>query len=163
MPKNKNTLTITCSNVVICDDVRREDNGKVILIGVYTGEIVVTEFPHAMDLTCWFEIASRGDGKAPFSARALFEPDGIELFSVSAGIERERGPLGEEVTEDYFAAPCGQVQIERPGTIVVQFKSGESDWQTVRSKNVASAAAIMERAAPKQTNATANAARKKKN
>ena len=162
MPKSKNTLTITCSNVVICDDVRREDNGKAILIGVYTGDIIISDFPYVVDLKCWFEIASKGDGDTPFSARATFEPDGIPFFSLDAGIERERGPSGEEVTEDYFAAVCSPVRVERPGTIVVQFKSGGSDWQTVRSKRIESAASLMERADATQPTPTAISARKKK-
>jgi hypothetical protein len=38
-------------SVLICDDVRREENGKEILIGVYSGDIIVTRFPAAMALT----------------------------------------------------------------------------------------------------------------
>jgi hypothetical protein len=29
----------------ICDEVRREDNGKLLIIGVYTNDIIVMNFP----------------------------------------------------------------------------------------------------------------------
>jgi hypothetical protein len=35
-------------SVIICDDVRREDNGKEILIGVYNGVILVPRFPSVL-------------------------------------------------------------------------------------------------------------------
>ena len=33
------------NNIVICDDVRREDNGKHILVGVYGADIVPGALP----------------------------------------------------------------------------------------------------------------------
>lgn len=35
---------------VFCDDVRTEDNGKQILIGVYGNDMVVGQFPHSQPL-----------------------------------------------------------------------------------------------------------------
>jgi hypothetical protein len=35
----------------VCDEVRREDNGKLILIGVYSSNIVVRELPAALVLS----------------------------------------------------------------------------------------------------------------
>lgn len=32
-------------SVIFCDDVRREDNGKLILVGVYTGFLGIPSFP----------------------------------------------------------------------------------------------------------------------
>jgi hypothetical protein len=32
-------------SVILCDDIRREDNGKEILIGVYNGVILFPKFP----------------------------------------------------------------------------------------------------------------------
>ena len=35
----------TVETVLLCDDARREDNGKHILIGVYAGTVLLTEVP----------------------------------------------------------------------------------------------------------------------
>jgi hypothetical protein len=36
---------------LVCDEVRQENNGKFFIIGLYTGPIVVTQFPAPLGLT----------------------------------------------------------------------------------------------------------------
>jgi hypothetical protein len=48
---------ITVKHVVVCDDIRREDNGKEILIGVYSGGIIVPQFPVPLALACRYSVA----------------------------------------------------------------------------------------------------------
>ena len=38
-------MTATIESVFVCDDVRREDNGKLIIIGVYGRDIGFSQFP----------------------------------------------------------------------------------------------------------------------
>lgn len=38
-------MSVTHKYSIICDDVRREDNGKLIILGMYVGIIVVQSFP----------------------------------------------------------------------------------------------------------------------
>lgn len=35
---------------LLCDDVRREDNGKLIILGLYFGVITVPQFPATLPL-----------------------------------------------------------------------------------------------------------------
>jgi hypothetical protein len=39
---------VTNKFTLICDDVRREDNGKLIIIGIYTGVVLVPQLPLVM-------------------------------------------------------------------------------------------------------------------
>ena len=39
------------SNVIVCEDIRVEDNGKRMLIGVFGGIIQVSNFPHRLNLS----------------------------------------------------------------------------------------------------------------
>jgi hypothetical protein len=39
------------ASVIVCDDIRREDNGKALLIGAYAGDILVPQFPAAVQLS----------------------------------------------------------------------------------------------------------------
>ena len=41
-------MTVTIESVFVCDDVRREDNGKLIIIGVYGRDIGLSQFPAAI-------------------------------------------------------------------------------------------------------------------
>jgi hypothetical protein len=38
-------MPITSKYTIVCDDVRREDNGKLILLGVYADKMIVAQFP----------------------------------------------------------------------------------------------------------------------
>jgi hypothetical protein len=38
-------MAVTHNYTIICDDVRREDNGKLIILGMYMGTITVPSFP----------------------------------------------------------------------------------------------------------------------
>jgi hypothetical protein len=58
---------------VLCDDVRREDNGKLILVGLFA-EMSVSQFPYRCPLLC---VANKwGKGQGEFHQRTrLITPD----------------------------------------------------------------------------------------
>ncbi|HKZ00641.1 MAG TPA: hypothetical protein VJ180_00280, partial [Pyrinomonadaceae bacterium] len=45
----------------VCDEVRREDNGKLIFIGAYSSDIVVPELPAVLILTLVVRVEMKGD------------------------------------------------------------------------------------------------------
>jgi hypothetical protein len=65
--------------VLICDDVRREDNGKLILIGVYHEGIVVPGYPATvlMRVVCNGEVIEAGSYKVSYR---IEDSDGGVLF-----------------------------------------------------------------------------------
>jgi hypothetical protein len=57
-------LKLVCG--IVCDDIRREDNGKEIIIGVYSGSIVVPQFPATLLLSLWVGLeAPRAQSPSP--------------------------------------------------------------------------------------------------
>src|SRR5215472_4088319 len=70
---NSNTPHIKPLHVVFCDDIRREVTGKEILIGVYSGNLMVPRFPAAIVLATWvpFERVGNDVGKIPVEFRML--------------------------------------------------------------------------------------------
>ena len=40
-------------SAIFCDDIRREDNGKELLIGVYSGSLQVPILPAPVMLSVW--------------------------------------------------------------------------------------------------------------
>jgi hypothetical protein len=49
-------MAITHNYTLLCDDVRREDNGKFIILGLYTPDIVVPAVPFAVPSLCLFTV-----------------------------------------------------------------------------------------------------------
>jgi hypothetical protein len=60
-------------HVIFCDDIRREDNGKELLIGVYSGNLVISHLPAHLVLSVWvsFEKPETWEGKIPIEFRLL--------------------------------------------------------------------------------------------
>lgn len=95
----------TTFDVIVCDDIRVEQNGKFILIGVYTGSILVESFENTMSLCFWlrFHGLKPGrhsntftifhNGKILFKADGILEADDAEtpqgfLFNVPVKLEK---------------------------------------------------------------------------
>jgi hypothetical protein len=47
-------MPITARYILVCDDFRREDNGKMILIGLYLPDMVVAQIPFVMPTLTFF-------------------------------------------------------------------------------------------------------------
>lgn len=55
---------------ILCDDVRREDNGKLIILGMYFGAITVPQFPAILPtLTILSVFQADRPGNIPFTLR----------------------------------------------------------------------------------------------
>ena len=55
--------------LVFCDDIRREDSGKHILVGVYGSNIILNSFPSTFFMSVWFKMLRppKGDHKFLFT------------------------------------------------------------------------------------------------
>ena len=119
-----NKIIVTCS--LFCDDVRREDNGKRIVIGTYTKGLSVQKVPSDIGLTIL--VAGRtehgGEGELPFAFRVM--QDDLEIGGISATA------VFEDVGEDYhpFELSFGSVgiQIQRKGFVILEMKQGDDEW-----------------------------------
>jgi len=47
---------IKIHSAIIADQIRREDNGKSIIIGVYSGNIILPKFPVELRLAFWIDM-----------------------------------------------------------------------------------------------------------
>lgn len=115
--------------VLVCDDVRREDNKKEILIGVYGSAVVVPALPAFVNLVFWMQATSARPGLHKFTFRVVNESD-TEFLNVTGdmnvGNPHELGSLG-----------VGTVyQAQANGKLFFQCRSGDSDWVTLRTVEV---------------------------
>jgi hypothetical protein len=78
-------------HVIVCDDVRREDNGKELLIGVYNHAIIVAEDPpYTLMKLCFrilVDLRSTGKKKMVF---VINTPSGRDFLSAEGTVEAER-------------------------------------------------------------------------
>ena len=51
------------TNIILCDDVRIEINKKLILIGVYSGDIIVAKLPYRLKLAVYLEYLPESAGE----------------------------------------------------------------------------------------------------
>ena len=129
MPEKRTQVQLI--NAILCDDHRREDNGKVILIGIYTGDIVVSNIPANILLRVWLNFRTEGTGGEDISVRIVDGESGL-LTGIDGRIDNVSGE------EDYISlvTPKLPLSFDEEGTIVVQWKSGESDWIDLISKRI---------------------------
>ena len=80
-------VSVDCA--IVCDDVRREQNGKLILIGVYGNNIIVPSYPVTLKLSIVLAGHSDVSAQVPLKLRILqdannyWEADGQMVFDVA--------------------------------------------------------------------------------
>jgi len=121
---NKSPLSIKAG--IICEDVRKEENGKFIIIGAFATDIVVQSFPTSLLLT----FLLIGEAAEPF--------DGMIEFRIwYDNVERVqgRGGLKGQVAGGVLL-PIPNILLENlasPGTIKFEIKVAGDNWNTVCS------------------------------
>lgn len=119
------------ASVTICDDVRREDNGKEIHIGVYSGGIVVPVVPFILPRLCFvFRYQCDNDRRPPHIEFIVQFPEMNREFSARAPAEALawRDPNRAEVVR-YFRVALATVHVNVPlraeGRITIWVDDGD--------------------------------------
>jgi Family of unknown function (DUF6941) len=77
---------------VLCDDVRQENNGKLLLIGVYSDIVQVARLPLQLrSLGVVIKAKAVAAGRESFSAK-VSDPQGNELFRAGGELNYEGEP-----------------------------------------------------------------------
>jgi len=123
-------LPFTVAAVVLCDDIRLEQNNKHILIGVYNGTIVVQNFPAVFPVCWWMQVLSNETGSFELDIQLVKDQRDTLL----------RASIGYEIhTKDWasISLPRIPLQIHGPGKLQLQMKKkAESDWTTVQELEI---------------------------
>jgi hypothetical protein len=116
---------------VVCDFVRREDNGKLIFIGVYSENIVPNKFPATLILTCVGIVYAPEPVRSDIEVRVLF--DGESKQTVDGSIEVHKAGV--------LFLPIPNIRLKDlagPGTLSFQIREREKHWQTMMDIEVGS-------------------------
>jgi hypothetical protein len=115
-------------SVIICDDIRKEVTNKEILIGVYTGDIVVSSFPASIPLAFWVELTPYRPGKHEFNLR-LSIPGKKGKLVIQAALEVAT------LTGTSAAVAGFQITFDEPGELTLEIGFGD-EWHLLRRKTV---------------------------
>ena len=113
--------------VILCDDIRREISNKDILIGVYSGDIVVPSFPALINAAFWLEGIPETLGAHELQMRVYLRDKPPIEMKVSINVNMP-GPFG-------LAVPTLQILVEEETEILFEFLDGET-WSTLKRKKV---------------------------
>ncbi len=115
---------------VLCDDVRRENTGKDILIGVYGGNVKVPAFPAVFAPVFWISMTAKNVGsyQVDFWIKYPGESDGHKFEGGNVSIN-EVGSLGV-----YLPPIAVNFIAESPIALLGRIDNGE--WETIVEKKI---------------------------
>lgn len=100
----------TARYILACDQVRREDNGKFIIIGLYTPDMAVQQIPFAMPTLAFFMcLESDRPGNFQFRMRLDHLESGRVLAEGMGGVQFNLPGLG------FFPVQLGGLQFPGAG------------------------------------------------
>ena len=105
-------------DVILCDEIRREDNGKFVFIGVYTGHVLVPRLPFDLPTLTFFTKWSAKAGESLDGCFEVYSPDGKLMYRLDAPFEG--GATLEGVR--HFALAVRSFRFSQEGTYRLDHK-----------------------------------------
>lgn len=106
-------------NAVLCDDIRQEKNNKYILIGVFSGDVVVPQFPATLALSLYAEYFSDTPGQQ--NATLIYALSGEKKIEAHAKISiRSPGTAT-------LALPPVPIEFPEPGELTISVQLTDSE------------------------------------
>ena len=133
------SLPIDFRETLVCDDIRREDNGKAIIVGVYSGDIIASSFPSDMRVSFWLQgrptqqINEKQQMKLELRLLYQDETPGTKV-DIDAMIEPSGTvPEGASVVLVLSSVP---IHLEKPCKLLLSIQDNEQKWITLAEKRV---------------------------
>lgn len=125
---------VTIHAALVCDEIRKEANGKYFFIGVYTGDILAQKFPLQLRLgSCLFGKRS-GEGEVETEVRFVVRIRKKEPSTITGKI----GLRFDQSSEDDVCLPLPLITLkfESPGSLTVRTRHAGGSWRKVLAKRV---------------------------
>jgi len=125
----KNKIDIKILQTIVCDEVRREDNGKFFLIGVYSDAIFMNTIPANILLSFWIQCEIQLKEKK--SLEFKIEGDALQkpvTFVSEIGNEQV---FGKSLTIPIILRIL--LEIKSEGSFSIEYRmSGNENWISIR-------------------------------
>lgn len=123
--------SVRVKSALVMDDCRREDNGKLLMIGVYGPDLLVSEFPASVTLVFWHELEILGAGTAEVVFRVSVDDGKTEIVKVGGELQNP-----DEKGVAVFVIGGVKCEMPAPCDLLVEMKSGDGGWTEVHRKKV---------------------------
>lgn len=122
---------ISIPTAIICDDVRREDNGKEILIGVYTGDMIFAQLPGTMRACIWLPWWGKTSAKRTEKFWWRISDQGKPLIEGAFDIDTKG-------VEGSGTVGIGNLTLrfDEPTIMTIEVKRGTDSWKMLRQIKV---------------------------
>ncbi len=120
------------SNVIICDDVRKEDNGKIILIGVYPAGILTSSLPSQLAFMTYFEVIPVDQEPVSLTARVHFG----RASAANAPLQMRLDIKFANMEATGVILPKVGFNVTKPGTYYVDISFDGHTWVNLAKKSI---------------------------
>jgi len=123
---------IKVRNAIFCEDIREEKSNKHILIGVFGGDINVSELPALVRLAIYTEIELKGDVPSKVFLKISGPGEGFAMMQAEPRINDEADSLQTIV----ISTPSFAINADSEGIIKVEVGFQEDSLQQIISKKI---------------------------
>jgi len=119
------TPRLHIDSVVICDDVRKEFNGKDMLIGVQGTPLIFPAFPANIKLGFWVQFSALKLGSFTLEARLKTSREAVlahAQFNINVDFLRQSA----------LWMLCDGIQVQTAESMVLELKESDRQWETIK-------------------------------
>lgn len=113
---------------ILCEGVRREDNGKLFAYGMFGNNVLLPSFPALLELCLLLRIMPVAPGEHDLHFKVMVSDQ--EVVKFGGKVKSIDG------SPETTATPIFPVQIESPGTLSFAASDDGENWATVLSMPV---------------------------
>lgn len=126
------------TNALVCEDCRREENGKLILIGVFSGGVLSIQ-PFPLKFRPTFYLAGHATpGTYEIQFRFLPPSGRKPIFSAKATLTVHKENLDSRGRSGFgIPLPAPLLEIIQEGLYKLQTRANGSRWKTMLEVNIA--------------------------
>lgn len=117
--------SVEINYALLCDDVRREDNGKLLIVGAYGSTVKIPQFPAMVCFSLLISFTASKAGTFHFDLESLLDGDIVNQGNGTILIDT----LGRGLS-GVGPLPCS---ISKPGLLEFRVRVEGEDWLSVCS------------------------------
>ena len=110
---------------ILCDEVRKEDNGKLFFLGVYPIDVLVYGFPTIIDPVLWVQLYMSRKGKVKLDFRVQKDKKNIRFFEASMKVKDHLRPVA-------IVLPPLPIEIDDDCILSYQVREKNKQWKTIK-------------------------------
>ena len=116
-------------NSLLCEDIREEKTGKRTLVGVYSGDVDISEIPGTMAIALYTEIEILIPGNYELSLRLSGPGDHSATLKANLALDKINKFA-------ILATPRIDILVDRDGTLKFEISTDGEDWTTLFEKKI---------------------------